>query len=150
MRYELRQGIGGDVMKKPQGSAVQLLEQFARRALMGDLRDSLAAGQWAILRYLGEQKTRKSVREICEHLGEPALPVHRAISSLKRKGLIQQETTPNPSRHSLTENGRDKLREDPIWRIETALMRLAPEEQRELCRLLTILTDAQTSDLKRR
>ena len=134
-------------MKNPHPLAAHLLELFARRALGNEVLSGLAPGQWAILRRLkASAGSGRSLRQLARVLETDAKSAGRCVSALERKGLVTVGRDGSAVRVRLTEAGQLWLDGDPIGWIDSALIRLPPQDKRELCRMLAILLDAHAMD----
>lgn len=134
-------------LKNPHPLAAHLLELFARRALGDEVLSDLAPGQWAILRRLKVGAgSGRSLRQLARALDTDAKSAGRCVSALERKDLVTVERDGSVVRVRLTEAGQLWLAGDPIGWIDSALIRLPPQDKRELCRMLAILLNAHAMD----
>jgi DNA-binding MarR family transcriptional regulator len=137
----------GRSVENPHPAAARLLEHFARRALSRRLLRGLKPEHWVILRFLGAKGDKtSSLRQIARVLGAGIPTTDRRISALERMNFVAVVREGGSDRVRLTQAGRAKLPDDPLHRIDAALIRLPPRDKRELCRFLTILLDAHAMD----
>lgn len=117
-------------------SLAQMLEATARAVY--DVRGprEMHPGQWSVLRFLADATENLSdVNGVAAHLGVTQGPASRAIAALEAKGLvvgIVQESDRRKRRINLTATGQALLKNDPILRLENAILDLDPDTQKTL------------------
>lgn len=125
--------------RKARGIAL-LLEQTARLVYDDKQPKSLHAVQWSALRFLeraGEQS--RNVAGLARYLGVTSGPASRTAGSLVSRGLARMTDSPHDSRTkiiSLTQEGQEKLREDPLNRAALIIQDLSDEEMTALAMAL--------------
>lgn len=134
-------------VKNPHPAAALLLEHFARRAMSRRALCQLTPHQWVILRCLGPTAGKAcSLHELASALGASLRSADRSVSSLERMNYVTVARESGSGSVGLTPAGQARLQDDPIHRIDAALIRLPPQDKHELCRMLTILIDAHALD----
>jgi DNA-binding MarR family transcriptional regulator len=136
----------GRSVTNPHPEAARLLEHFARRALSRRLLCDLTPHQWAILRFVSAKAKACSLRQVARALGAGVRAADRCISALERMNYVAVAREGALDSVRLTEAGRTKLADDPLHRIDAALIRLPPQDKHELCRMLAVLLDAHVLD----
>lgn len=139
------------MMPGPQDIAVaNLLEQTARAIYDRRGPMEIHPGQWAALRFFARaNRAASTVAGLARYLGVTAAPASRAVTALRRQGLVTTEKNANDRRSStviLTEQGQALLAEDPMHRLARAITGLEPAERALLGRLLAELSDRLGAD----
>jgi DNA-binding MarR family transcriptional regulator len=119
----------------------RLLDMLAREVHSEQRLRDLSAGQWAILRYLAKAPNRgRTVGRVASYLGAPAELVSRAISCLRRKGLLCVVTAAvDADELELTPRARSLLLADPLFDVVQAIETLSEMEREQLARELDAL-----------
>ena len=110
-----------------------LLEQCVRRTYQREGPDDLHPVQWAALRYYDRAgQLSRTVSGLARFLGITKGPASRTTSRLLRRGYLNSEVNQADRRApclNLTEKGRQALRNDPIWRLASAIDNLSGDEK---------------------
>lgn len=107
----------------------------------------LTPHQWVILRFLGASAGKAcSLRQVASTLGANLRSTERRLTALERMKYVTVAREGVSDSVRLTQAGRAKLPDDPMHRIDAALIRLPPQDKHELCRMLAILVDAHALD----
>lgn len=136
-------------MRDAHNAAMELLEQFTRRLLTEPFLQGLLPDQWAILRTVaaGDEQAC-TLRQIAASLGVDDKSASRAVLALARRGYLALEAEADPAvgLATLAEPGAALLSDDPIERLDGALIRLSQTDKRELCRMLEIVLEGLATD----
>lgn len=119
----------------------QLFEQLARKVLERRSHHDLHASQWSALRYFSRaSRGASNVSGLSRFLGNTSGSTSRTAKSLVEKGYLKTEPAAHDGRAvsiSLTEDGRQRLADDPLHDLSKILAEaLSPEDLAELGRIL--------------
>lgn len=115
-------------------AAVILIEKMVRDMYQSKASSEIQPLQWSILRYLERTpEPRRTMSWVTSFLGLTHAPVVRAINTLVRRGLVEQQPNPTDARSnilSLTVIGLNTLANDPILGVVRRMSNL-PDGERE-------------------
>lgn len=119
---------------RPAVALATLIEQTARGIYEQRGPAHIHPVQWAALRFFARANRKaRSVAGLARYLGVTLAPASRTVSALRKHGLVETMKDPNDARVSLvslTETGRNVLKEDPIHGL-AALLQDLPHEKFE-------------------
>lgn len=144
--------VNEDAERRKDFASVLLMEKMIREVYAHIQSKDIQPLQWSILRYLENTPSERcTVRWLTSFLGITHAPVVRSIATLSDKKLVKQSKSPSDARShiiSLTDAGRDALRNDPVLTIAQKVGQLPEDERvrfRESVRNLA-LSNTQVSD----
>lgn len=117
-----------------------LLEQTARSIYDKRGPTDIHPGQWSALRYFARANRKaRTVAGLATFLGVTRGPASRATTSLVKQGFLQSEMNPQDRRSplfSVTDEGQDALKQDPIIRLAHAISVLEQKQRSDLAESL--------------
>ncbi|MEM9068187.1 MAG: MarR family transcriptional regulator [Myxococcota bacterium] len=112
---------------------VALLERLSRVLVNDAHAHGLKPTQWEALRFLARaNRFSRTPSALTLYLGTTKGTVSQTVSALERKGLLAKETDPSDRRAvnlSLTKEGRQLLRKDPLGKLSKICDELPAAEQ---------------------
>lgn len=131
-----------NVKKFDMGLAI-LLEQTARSIYDKRAPTDIHPGQWSALRFFARAgRKARTVAGLASYLGVTRGPASRAASALVHQGFLISEENRDDRRSpvfTLTRNGRDVLKDDPINRLARVISKMADGEKEALVESLNAL-----------
>jgi DNA-binding MarR family transcriptional regulator len=119
---------------------------LARLASGGTGEDSLTPAQWTALRYFDRANSAsRTPSAFSEFHATTRGTASQTVKSLILMGLLERHISPTDRRSvriDVTPSGRNRLQQDPLGALDTAIAALGPEDQRQLDHLLARLTQA--------
>lgn len=122
---------------------VVLLERLGRLVRAREHGSDLNPAQWEALRYLSRSnRFSNSPAAVTKYLGATKGTVSQTLMALERKGLVEKSPRPGEGRSvilSLTDEGQQKLAEDPWAHVQKVLENLKPKQAQKLSSGIEIL-----------
>lgn len=122
-----------------------LLEQVARDIYPERGPRAVHPVQWSSLRYFSHAGSKaRTVSGLGKYLGVTLGPASRAAAALVRRGFITPRSNPDDRRSSLfdlTDEGREQLKHDPLFRLAHAISSVGDEEEAKLSRMLLEISE---------
>ena len=132
----------GSEMKSDIASAI-LLEKIIRDTYVRKSSGEFQPLQWSILRYLERApELHRTITWIARFLAITHAPVIRAVNTLHKRGLVAQKDNPDDARSkilSLTEEGLESLKSDPILGVVQRMQTLPERERLQLRKTIRAL-----------
>ena len=126
-------------------AVASLLEQVARDIYPERGPRAVHPVQWSSLRYFGRAGSQaRTVSGLGKYLGVTLGPASRAAAALVRRGFITPKPNPDDRRSSLfdlTDEGREQLTHDPLFRLAYAISSVGDEEEATLSRMLLKISE---------
>ena len=127
----------------------ELIEQLSRTTANSSFVSGLNPAQWAALRYIARaNEAVRNVGAFAQHHMITPSSASQTIQALVRKGLISKK--PGEDRRSrylaLTIQGERMLKEDPINKLASAIVRLSGEQLSDLASILAAIMNVPASD----
>lgn len=120
-------------MTGPIWQLTELVEQVNRIVYGLGFTSGLNPAQWAALRYLARsEREQRTVGAFAQHQFVTAPTASETVSALVRKGFVVRQPSASDKRShvlTLTEDGQQLLRFDPLLEVATVIERLN-EDQR--------------------
>ena len=119
-------------MHEREYAAALLIERLVQDTYPDRQPSSIKPLQWSILRYLRQVgDSPVDISTISKYLGKTNAPVSRAVSTLERRGLLLKGNTVGSASVAitLTEEGRDARRSDPILQFASWIASVSGHEK---------------------
>lgn len=127
-----------DPHQRRANGVARLFEQLARRVLERRNGDDLHASQWSALRYFSRAgRKAATISGLSRYLGNTTGSTSRSARTLVERGLLDVSKAEHDGRSVtfvLTEEGKARLKNDPLTDFTAVLMDLDEEELRTLAR----------------
>lgn len=124
-------------------AVAEILEILSRHIRQRGYSGGLNPAQWAALRYVAHTKSgTATVTGFAQAHQSTQGTAAQTVAALVRKGFLERQPVPSDRRAAalrLTDLGREKLGEDPLKEVASAIRRLPALQRAELARSLTAL-----------
>jgi len=120
--------------------SAHLLERIGRLVQSEEQTGGLPPVQWEVLRYLSRaNRFSRTPAIVAEYLGSTRGTVSQTLMVLESKGLIERHPSERDRRSidlALTEEGRRRLEDDPLFRLATDIVGAMGDQTTELTQAL--------------